>query len=452
GHAGSDVETAYRSMAEIEAAEISDPLLTNARVLMDAGVLTGTEIHQMYQTEQQLIAHLSNQASATEQISSADEVMHALYVSTAAAETVVDAQKREEHFAHVLGFVPEKSPKKRHLAMLMNWALQDVMLQKSNTVLFGEDVARKGGVYHVTHGLQDTFGRSRVFNTLLDETTILGLAIGMAQVGFLPIPEIQYLAYYHNAQDQVRGEAASQSFFSNGQFINPMVIRIASYAYQRGFGGHFHNDNSLAALLDVPGLMILSPSRGDDAVYMFQHAIYCAQTQGRVVVFLEPIALYMQKDLYTPGDGKWLCQYPAVMEVAKEVRPKQYDPQNKDLLMISYANGVHMSLQASKKLFDEHGIQASVLDLRQLKPLPMHDVQKVVQSYTHVLLVDECRQWGGVCDRLLAQLVVQKEFAKKTFQTVQARDTYVPLGPAANLVLPQVADIVQQSVQMVNSN
>ena len=86
----------------------------------------------------------------------------------------------------------------------------------------------------------------------------------------LPVPEIQYLAYYHNACDQIRGEAASLSFFSNGQYRNGMVVRIAGLAYQKGFGGHFHNDNSFTALRDIPGLIIACPSRGDDAAMMLR--------------------------------------------------------------------------------------------------------------------------------------------------------------------------------------
>ena len=82
--------------------------------------------------------------------------------------------------------------------------------------MFGEDVAVKGGVYGVTRGLRARFGPERVFDTLLDETSILGLALGTAISGFVPIPEIQYLAYLHNAEDQLRGEAATVQFFSQG--------------------------------------------------------------------------------------------------------------------------------------------------------------------------------------------------------------------------------------------
>ena len=166
-------------------------------------------------------------------------------------------------------------------------------MQYPNTVIFGEDVGKKGGVYHVTAGLQKNFGSRRVFDSPLDETSILGFSSGFGHNGFVPIPEIQFLAYFHNAEDQIRGEAATLSFFSKGQFTNPMVIRIPGLAYQKGFGGHFHNDNSLAIFRDIPGLILACPSNGSDAVKMLRTATKEAHDKGRIVVFIEPIALYM---------------------------------------------------------------------------------------------------------------------------------------------------------------
>jgi 2-oxoisovalerate dehydrogenase E1 component len=100
-----------------------------------------------------------------------------------------------------------KSSRPRHLAIQINQALHDLFCKYPETLLFGEDVAQKGGVYTVTKGLHKAFSQPRVFNTLLDETIILGLAQGYANMGMLPMPEIQYLAYFHNACDQIRGEA-----------------------------------------------------------------------------------------------------------------------------------------------------------------------------------------------------------------------------------------------------
>ena len=113
------------------------------------------------------------------------------------------------------------------------------------------------------------------------------------------MPEIQYLAYLHNAEDQLRGEAATLQFFSQGAYRNPMVVRVAGLAYQEGFGGHFHNDNSVAVLRDIPGLVVAvaRPARR-------RRARCCApawprrRVDGSVCVFLEPIALYHTRDLY----------------------------------------------------------------------------------------------------------------------------------------------------------
>src|SRR5688500_10161145 len=213
--------------------------------------------------------------------------------------------------------LPEEAtlPTARTLAGCLNAALSDELLRRPELLVFGEDVGRKGGVYNVTNGLAKRFGAARVFDTLLDETSILGIAQGAAHIGLLPVPEIQYLAYLHNALDQLRGEAASLGFFSSGQFRNPMVVRVAGLAYQKGFGGHFHNDNSVGALRDIPGLVLATPARGDDAARMLRGAIAMAQEDGRVVVFLEPIALYHEKDLHADGDGGWLTDYPAPPDV-----------------------------------------------------------------------------------------------------------------------------------------
>ena len=158
--------------------------------------------------------------------------------------------------AKIFGKEYKRLAQPNHMAKLINYALKDIMLQYDNTLVFGEDVAKKGGVYHITADLFNQFSIRRVFNSPLDETSIIGFAAGLAHNGFLPIPEIQFLAYFHNAEDQLRGEAATLSFFSQGQYINPMVIRIAGLAYQKGFGGHFHNDNSLTIFRDIPGIIL----------------------------------------------------------------------------------------------------------------------------------------------------------------------------------------------------
>ncbi|MGB5078171.1 MAG: thiamine pyrophosphate-dependent enzyme, partial [Sphingorhabdus sp.] len=263
GHAGADVEASYSALAHIESAEAQDPLMHTARILYDQAGMSGEEIVARYEAMRARVARVAQDALAKPRLETAADVMqsiepaHAVKVSPALPEKAA----RNALFAKDM----RNLAKPVTLAKSINFALADLMLRYPQTALFGEDVAKKGGVYGVTQGLQEKFGVTRVFDTLLDEQTILGLAIGMGHNGFVPIPEIQFLAYLHNAEDQIRGEAATLSFFSNRQYRNPMVLRIAGLPYQKGFGGHFHNDNSLAVLTDIPGIIVACPSHGGDA-------------------------------------------------------------------------------------------------------------------------------------------------------------------------------------------
>ena len=155
--------------------------------------------------------------------------------------------------------------------------------------------------------------------------------------------------YLHNAVDQIRGEACSQQFFSKGQFSNPMVVRIASLAYQKGFGGHFHNANAIASIRDIPGLLIACPSNGRDAVLMLRTCVAAAHECKLVSVFLEPIALYMTKDLHEERDGLWSFPYPSFDEHIAIGSAKTWT-EGTDLTLFSYANGLWMSLKVAKRL------------------------------------------------------------------------------------------------------
>jgi 2-oxoisovalerate dehydrogenase E1 component len=345
--------------------------------------------------------------------------------------------------------LPENGPP-RHLSLLINRALHDLMIKYPQMTVFGEDVAQKGGVYTVTSGLARSFKGNRVFNTLLDETTILGMAQGQATMGLLPFPEIQYLAYFHNACDQIRGEAASLQFFSNGQFTNPMVMRIASLGYQKGFGGHFHNDNSFTALRDIPGLVIACPSRGDDAAMMLRTCAALAQVDGRVVAFMEPIALYMTKDLYAEKDGRWQFPYPAPDSFVPLGEPRLYHEDARDLLVITYGNGVPMSLRTAGRLESVAGKRACVMDLRWLKPLNVKAIAEYAGRFDRVLVVDEGRRTGGISEEIFTAL---DEHAAHGLQKsrVTGADTFIPLGEAANLVLLSEDEIFEAATALLES-
>ena len=240
-HGGADAEMAYRPPRAIRADYERDPILGTARWLVSAGRATGAQLADDYLAARDEVRELALEVASLPQMTSAEQVMAPL----APRSPAVVAEKAER--VGVAGSEPLT------VAQAINHGLAAVLERHPNALLFGEDIAVKGGVYGVTRGLHARFGAGRVFDTLLDETSILGLALGSAVSGFLPIPEIQYLAYLHNAEDQIRGEASTLQFFSQRAYRNGMVVRIAGYGYQRGFGGHFHNDDAVGVLRDIPG-------------------------------------------------------------------------------------------------------------------------------------------------------------------------------------------------------
>ncbi len=445
GHAGSDAEFVYRDMADITATEFQDPLLHTARIILENNILTPDELINIYQQIEQRIAVVAENAASKGKLTSAGAVMKSIVpdVIKARSSVVVTQEQRGEIFKHE----KHNLKKKQHLAKLINWALMDLMAEYPNIVMCGEDIGKKGGVYNVTAKLCERFGKNRVINTLLDEQTILGTAIGLAHNNFLPIPEIQFLAYVHNAEDQIRGEAATLPFFSNGQFTNPMVIRIAGLAYQKGFGGHFHNDNSFAVFRDIPGLIIACPSNGADAVKMMRASVRLAQEQQRMVVFLEPIALYMTKDLHQEGDGLWTHEYqpPALSDNSIDLGVKVAGS-GKQLCILTYGNGNYLSRQAQKRL-SEQGIEARVVDLRWLAPLDEKGILAQVNDCENVLIVDECRQTGSISEALVTLVHEQAETLPK-IKRVTASDSFIPLGAAAYEVLPSVENIVTAAMEI----
>jgi 2-oxoisovalerate dehydrogenase E1 component len=438
-HAGTDVESGYRSATEIADDLARDPLLALA------AQLRGVAVGARYAGIAERVAVLAAEVAAAPTLPSATAVMAPLApgdrraIATEAAR-VADPARREEVFG---GRLPEHAGPLT-LAQSINAALADAMAARDEMLVFGEDVGRKGGVYGLTRGLAQRFGPPRVFDTLLDEQAILGLGLGLGLSGLLPVPEIQYLAYLHNAEDQLRGEAASLRFFSGGRYTNPMVVRIAGLAYQQGFGGHFHNDDAVAVLRDVPGLVVAVPARAEDAAPMLRTCLAAARANGQVSVYLEPIALYHERDLHEPGDRGWLAEYDPTGDVP--IGSARTHGAGTDLTIVTFGNGVRMSLRVARRL-GAQGVAARVLDLRWISPLPEQDLLREAQATGRVLVADETRRSGGVGEGVLAVLV-EGGFEGRMAR-VSSRDSYVPLGDAAGLVLLGEQDIESAALALL---
>ncbi|WP_427965378.1 thiamine pyrophosphate-dependent enzyme [Altererythrobacter sp.] len=441
GHAGADVAMAYLSRQEVEAEEAQDPLLHMVRQLDEAEVIDPAGALGIYQDTAARVARIAREVVTRDRLKTAEQVMASLIPPK--RKCAATNGPAPEQRANVFGSDMAAMSKPQPMGKLVNMALTDLMLEHREIVMMGEDIGRKGGNYGVTQRLSTRFGRARVIDTLLDEQSILGLAIGMAQNGFIPLPEIQFLAYLHNAEDQLRGEAATLPFFSDGQYSNPMVVRISGLGYQKGFGGHFHNDNSLAVLRDIPGLILACPSNGRDAAMMLRECVRLAREEQRLVAFLEPIALYQMRDLHEAGDGGWMQLYP---EPCERIGFGEVGVHGKgtDLAIVTFANGTHLSHQALPILANK-GVNARIVDIRWLSPLPEQAIADAVADCGSVLIVDETRRTGGVAEALMATLA---EHTNLPHARLTAEDSFIPTGPAYAATMPSRDSIVEAALAL----
>lgn len=442
GHAGADVPTTYLSREEVEAEEAQDPLLHAVRLMDQAGALPAEAALGIYTETCDRVARVSADAVTRPRLKTAGDVMASLIPPARPCKPTngPDPQARAAAFGPDLKAMDEP----QIMSRLINWALTDLMLEHPEIVMMGEDVGRKGGVYGVTQKLTARFGPDRMIDTLLDEQSILGLAIGMAHNGFVPMPEIQFLAYLHNAEDQIRGEAATLSFFSNGQFTNPMVLRIAGLGYQKGFGGHFHNDNSVAVIRDIPGVILAIPSTGEDAARMLRECVRLAREEQRVVVFLEPIALYPMRDLHADKDGAWMTRYPAPDQVIR-LGEVGVQGDGTDLAIVTYGNGHYLSRQAQPRLA-ERGIATRIIDLRWISPLPEAALLQAVAGCKRILVVDETRRTGGVAEALMTLL---GENTDVPLAREVSEDSFIATGRAYAATMPSADSIFAAAVALV---
>ena len=265
-HAGADVEAAYRTPQEIRADWDADPLLATGRWLAAAGAEDGEELAEDYLAERERVLAAAREAARLPQLESAEEVMRPLAPADGAAgRPPRPAARRPVTLAQAIN----AGPRGRRSSAIRR------------VLLFGEDVAVKGGVYGVTRGLQRRFGAGRVFDTLLDETSILGLALGTAVSGLParardPVPRVP--AQRRGPAPRGGGDAAVLLAGAvperDGRSGSP------GYGYQKGFGGHFHNDDAVGVLRDIPGIVIASPGRPDDAAAMLRTCLDSASVDG----------------------------------------------------------------------------------------------------------------------------------------------------------------------------
>ena len=272
-------------------------------------------------------------------------------------------------------------------------ALHDEMADDDRIILLGEDVANRGGVFRISVGWLDEFGEQRVIDTPLAESGIVGVAIGMALHGLLPVAEIQFADFIHPAFDQIVSEAARLRYRSNGAFGCPIVIRAPC-----GGGIHgalYHSQSIEAFYAHVPGLKVVMPSTPVDAAGLLRSAL----RDPDPVLFLEHKKTYRAIKGEVPDD-----RYEIPIGAADVKR------EGEDLSAISYGYALHTCLDAAARLESEEGVSVEVVDVRTLAPLDVETILASVRKTGKAIVVYEDNRTYGAGGEIVATIAERAMF------------------------------------------
>ena len=268
----------------------------------------------------------------------------------------------------------------------LNLALNDALKSDERVVMFGEDVGKLGGVFRVSDGLQEAFGRERVFNTPLAEATIAALALGLAMKGFRPVAEMQFDAFSYPSFQQVTSNIAKYHTRTSGAVNMQLVIRIP-------YGGNIgaieqHSESPETYYAHTAGLKVVTPSTPEDAYRLLIGAIQDPDP----VIFLEPKARYwLRQDVDLPAP-------PLPLDRAHVVR------EGRDVTVIAYGPTVQTALAAAEQGQGE-GVSLEVIDLRSLAPIDMETLRTSVRKTRRAVVVHEAPVFMGLGAEIVAQLM-----------------------------------------------
>jgi len=311
------------------------------------------------------------------------------------------------------------------IAKALNAGLQKAMQDDPKVLMFGEDVAQLGGVFRVTEGLHKEFGDSRVFNTPIAESGIVGTAIGLAMRGYRPVTEIQFDGFVFPAFNQITTQLAKLTSRSEGFLQMPVVIRIP---YGGGIGAvEHHSESPEAYFAHTPGLRIVTPSNPNDAYWMIQEAI---KSPDPVIIF-EPKRRYWQKgpvNLDIP---------PMPLHSARLMR------EGTDVTLLAYGPMVTTALQAAE-LGAEEGINIEVIDLRSLSPIDYPTLFASANKTGRVVMVHEAPTNVSLSSEIAARI------AENCFYSLEAPvlrvggfDTPYPPAKLEEAYLPDADRILE---------
>jgi 2-oxoisovalerate dehydrogenase E1 component len=411
-HSSSDDPKKYKTDEALAEEKNRDPIIRYEQWLLAEGILTAAELDLL---RKQHFDQIEQAAVAADQIpfptrASAAEKVFAPF------ETPVST--------------PSEPGESIVIMDALNHALIEEMERDPGVVVFGQDVAHgKGGVFGITRTLTDRFGKNRCFNTPLAESTIVGLAIGLASDGFhKPVAEIQFADYSWTGMNQIFNELSSIYYRSNGLWTCPVVIRMPYGGYIQG--GPYHSQSTEAFLSHCPGLKVVIPSNAADAKRLLKAAI----RDPNPVIFLEHKALYRQR---------LFCARP-------ETGPEEFLPlgqaqvvrEGSDVTVVGWGMTVLMAHEAAEALSKE-GISVEVIDLRTIVPLDFATVLTSIKKTGKLLIAHEAARNCGFGAELAARAAEEAFFfLDAPIQRVTGKDCPVPYcKDLEEEVLPQKKEI-----------
>ena len=323
---------------------------------------------------------------------------------------------------------------KLNIVQSVNLALRQEMERNPDVLILGEDVGRNGGVFRATEGLQEKFGAERVVDTPLSESGIVGVGIGLAVYGMVPVVEIQFLGFIYAAMEQLISHAARIRTRSRGRFSCPLTVRAP---YGGGIHAPEHHSESTEALfVHTPGLKVVVPSTPAETKGLLTAAI----RDPDPVIFLEPARIYRAiKEEVPEGD------YVIPLGKARVVQEGAH------ITLISWGAMLRPTLQAAEMVREE-GIEAEVIDMRTLYPLDTDTIIESVKKTSRAIVIDEGSFRYGVTGEI-ASVIAEGAFydLDGPVRRLGARHVPIPFSPALeDVTVPTEQDVVALARQMCN--